>query len=95
MNNVKQFIKNQIAYLKSRKKWKIKFYLNGQYVCSKKVTGDEIIFNSVYVIKVVGKKNLFGCNFVKTVIKPDKLLFKDIDKKEIHVGAYLFEGVEI
>lgn len=80
---------------KKRKKWKIRFYLNGQYVCSKKVDEEEILFNSVYVVRIFGKKNLFGANFVKTVIKPDKLLYKDVVKNEVHVGSYLFEGVQV
>lgn len=76
------------------KKWKIKFYLNGQYVCSQKVDDDQDVFNRVYPVTILFKWQFFKSLFVRTVIKPDKLLFKDVIKKEIHVGAYLFEGVK-
>lgn len=89
IKKIKKFFQKQENY------WKIKFYLNGQYVCSKKVDEEEVVFNSVYVVFIFGKKNLFGSNIVKTVIKPDKLLYKDVIKNEIHVGAYLFEGVQV
>ena len=77
------------------KDWKIKFYLNGQYVCSQKVDDVEDAFNRVYVVTILFKCHFFKSLFVRTVIKPDKLLFKDVIKKELHIGAYLFEGVKV
>lgn len=77
-----------------KNKWKIKFYLNGQYVCSKKVDEDEQIFNQVYPVFIFGKRHFFRSLFVGTVIKPDKLLYKDEKRKVIHVGTVLFEGVD-
>lgn len=76
------------------KKWKVRFYLNGQYVCSKKVDNVNAVFDSVYPVTILFKRQFFKSIYVKTVVKPDKLLFKDVIKRELHVGAYLFEGVK-
>lgn len=76
------------------KRWKIKFYLNGQYVCSKKIYDIEGVFDRVYPVTILFKRQFFKSVYVRTVVKPDKLLFKDVIKKELHVGAYLFEGVK-
>lgn len=94
-NEVIKLAKNIIDAITKKGKWKIKFYLNGQCVCSKWVADTEAVFNSAYVVTIFGKKHLFGSNLVRTVIRPEKLLYKDIFKKEIHVGAYLFEGIEV
>lgn len=74
--------------------WKIRFYLNGQYVSSSKIDDVDDVFNRVYPVTILFKRQFFKSVFVKTVIKPDKLLFKDVIKKEVHVGCYLFEGVK-
>lgn len=79
---------------KKYKGWKVKFYLNGQYVCSKRVDDIDTVFDSVFPVTILFKWQFFKSLFVRTVIKPDKLLFKDVIKSELHVGAYLFEGVK-
>lgn len=80
--------------LKRNKKWKVRFYLNGQYVCSKKVSEEEKIMGSAYPVFIFGKRHFFKSLFVGTVIKVDKLLYKDEKRKILHVGTVLFEGVE-
>lgn len=80
--------------MRKKKKWKIKFYLNGQYVCSKKVTEEERTMGNVYTVFIFGKRHFFRSLFVGTVIRVDKLLYKDEKRKILHVGAVLFEGVD-
>lgn len=77
-----------------KKKWKVKFYLNGQYVGSKKVSENEKVMGSVYPILILGKRQFFKSLFVRTVVKVDKLLYKDEKKKILHVGTFLFEGID-
>lgn len=79
---------------KKYKGWKVKFYLNGQYVCSTRVHDIDTVFDDTYVVTIWFKRQFFKSIFVRTVIRADKLLYKDVIKNELHVGAYLFEGVK-
>lgn len=76
------------------KQWKVMFYINSQFVGFSKIDDVDLVFKSVFEVDIAFKKHIFGSNFVKMILKPEKLLNKDLNKKIIHVTAYPFEGVE-
>lgn len=82
-----------MSLFKRKNKWKIKFYLNGQYSCSKKVSEEEKFMGNIYPVFIFGKRHFFKSFFVGTVIIVNSLLYKDENKKILHVGAALYEGI--
>lgn len=82
--------------LKMRPKQKtIKLYLYANNQCIKriKVLEGENIFENNYIINVIGKKHIFGTNYVKIIVRPVKML-KNI-KGEIHATIDYERGIEL
>lgn len=78
-----------------KKKWKMYLYAENQCVKKIKISDEEEPFEKVYIINIWFKKHIVGTNFTKVVVKPFKLKCTNDKKKEIHVEAKLYEGVEI
>lgn len=86
-----------IDFFRKYEKKKIKIYFLNQLVCTKKVEQlPEIneIFRKIYICKV-HKKHLFKTMSTQIVLIPDKILFLDEEKGELHINCVVYEGVGI
>lgn len=84
-----------VDYFEKKKKWKIRLYFLNQLVCTKKINSiDDIseIFRTPQICKV-HKKHLFNTYITQIVLIPTKGIFKDGDKKELHLYCEIYEGV--
>lgn len=79
--------------LKRNKKLKVYLYAYNQCIKKIKVIQGENIFENTYVIRVIGKKHLFGSNFVKILVRPNRML-KNIEG-EIHATFDYERGIEV
>lgn len=86
-------MKKLINKLRHKDKWKLSFYYNKQLIKTIYVDEEEKIFNNFYSIKVRWQKHLFGKNKVQLIVKPTKIILNEKEKKHVHVGVELFEGV--
>lgn len=75
------------------KKLKVNMYASNHFIKQIKVPLGTNVFENIYVIRVWFKKYIFGSNYVKVVVRPEKLL-KNNDK-EIHVSVKYESGVEL
>lgn len=84
-----------MLFFGSKKRWKLYLYLNN--ICIKKLYIDEEIKpkEEIFVINVWFKKNLFNSNKVKIVIRPSKLIYTNMDKKETHWEFEYEKGIDI
>lgn len=97
VNSIANYTKYIINFFKKYQKKKIKIYFLNQLVCTKKVEQlPEIneIFRKVYICKV-HKKHLFKTRGTQVVLIPDKILFLDEEKDELHINCIVYEGVGI
>lgn len=81
--------------IKRNKKWKLYIYASNQCIKAIKINDDENPFEKTYAISVYCKKHIFGSNFAKIIVKPIRLKYTNEAKKQIHIEAKLYEGVEI
>ena len=79
--------------IKKKNQMKVNLYASNHHIKTIKVPKGTNVFNEVYVIRVWFKKYIFGSNFVKIVVRPDKLLKND--ENEIHVTVKFEQGVEL
>lgn len=97
VNSIANYTEYIMNFFKKHQKKKIKIYFLNQLVCTKKVEQlPEIneIFRKLYICKVY-KKHLFKTRRTQVVLIPDKILFLDDEKKELHINCVLYEGVGI
>lgn len=80
--------------MKRNKSWKLYLYYNGQCIARKRINENYTPMDKIYVIKVIGKKHLFGSNFAQVIVKPFKYKYTDEEKKQAHIEVTLFEGVD-
>lgn len=78
-----------------RKRWKLYLYLNG--LCIKKIYIDENIKpkDEIFVINVWFKKNIFNSNYIKTIVRPTKLIYTNDKNKETHWEFEYEKGIDI
>ncbi len=76
-------------------KWKLYLYYNGILVKKIKIDEEEAPSENSYVVRVIGKKNLFGSNFSTVILRPIELLKSEENKKNTHWGTIHERGVEI
>lgn len=96
-NTITSFTQKILDYFEDKRKWKLKIYFLNQLVCTKKIESfKEIkdIFNMPYICRV-HKKHIFNTNNTQVVLIPNKALFLDKDKKEMHINCVVYEGVEL
>lgn len=97
VNGVNCYTEYIINFFKKYKKKKIRIYFLNQLVSTKKVYDfPEIseIFKQIYVCKV-HKRHLFKTINTQVVLVPDKILFLDNEKEELHINCAIYEGVGI
>lgn len=97
IDTVKNYTEYILDFFKEHKKEKIKIYFLNQLVCTKKVNQlPELneVFKKIYICKV-HKKHLFKTVNTQVILIPDKILFLDEEKKELHINCVLYEGVEM
>lgn len=74
--------------------WKLYLYYNGILIKKIRIKEDEAPSENSYVVKVYGKKHIFGSNNVTVILRPVELLKTDERKKETHWGAIHERGVD-
>lgn len=72
---------------------KVYMYANGHLIKKIKVPRGENVFENVYIIKVIGKRYIFGSNFIQIAVRPI-MLIKNIEG-EIHVSIKYEEGEKV
>ena len=95
VNSIYDYKEYIINFFKKYKKKKIRIYFLNQLVCTKKVDQlpklDEI-FRKIYICKV-HKKHLFKTISTQIVLIPDKILYLNEEKSELHINCVVYEGV--
>lgn len=77
------------------KKWRLYLYYNGILVKKIRIHENEAPSQNSYVVRVWGKKNIFGSNKVTVILRPVELLKNDEKRQKTHWGAVFERGVEI
>lgn len=96
-NTITSFTQKILDYFEEKRKWKLKIYFLNQLVCTKKIESfKEIkdIFNKPYICRV-HKKHIFNTINTQVILIPNKALFLDESKKEVHIDCIVYEGVEL
>ena len=76
-------------------KWNLHLFFNGKRIKRLKIDKNEAPANNVYVVKVIGKKDLFG-SFISTIaVRPVRLIHNDENKKATYWGVIYELGVEV
>ena len=84
-----------MLFFRNKKHWKLYLYLNN--ICIKKIYIDEETkpLDEIFVINVWFKKNLFNSLHFKTIVRPTKLIYTDLEKKETHWEFEYEKGIDI
>ena len=77
------------------KKWKLYLYYNGMLVKKVRIHEQEAPSHNSYVVRVWGKKNIFGSNKVTVILRPVELLKNDDKNLKTHWGAIFERGVDM
>lgn len=97
MNTITDLTNDVLDYFQKKRKWKLKIYFLNQLVCTKKIEKfDDVsdIFKKPYICKV-HKKHLFKTFNTQIILIPEKALFRDEAKRELHINCIIYEGVGI
>lgn len=78
-----------------KSKWKLNLYYNGIKIKTLRIDKNEAPANNVYFIKVIGKKAIFGSNYVEIAVRPVVLLNTDDTKRKTYWGVVFEKGVSI
>ena len=78
-----------------KNKWTLYLYYNGIKIKTIKIKETEAPADTVFFIKVFGKKNLFGSNYVELAVRPQVLLHTDEKQKKTYWGVVFEKGVSI
>ena len=66
-------------------KWKLYLYLNGVCIKKLKINANESPKDNTYIFNVFFKKQIYGSNIVKIIVRPSKVIYTDKRKKK-HIG---------
>ena len=77
------------------KNWYLYLFYNGIKIKRLKINKNIAPADNVYFIKVFGKKNLFGSNYVEVAVRPAVLLNNDEKNKKTYWGVVFEKGVSI
>ena len=77
------------------KKWRLYLYYNGILVKKVRIHEAEAPSHNSYVVRIWGKKNIFGSNIATVILRPVELLKNDEKNLKTHWGAIYERGVEI
>lgn len=79
-----------------QKKWVLYLFYDGYLIKKIKLKDiDAEINKQVLDIKVHGMKHLFGKNNITLMVRPQRLLKTDVDKKRTYWGVVFEKGVDI
>lgn len=76
-------------------KWKLYLYLNGVCIKKLKIDIDESPKENIYPCYVWFKKQFFGSNLVKIIVRPTRLIYTNDKKRETHWEFKYEEGIDI
>lgn len=94
---ITSFTQKILDYFENKRKWKLKIYFLNQLVCTKKIDNYKDIneiFKKAYICKV-HKKHIFKTINTQVILIPNKALFQDDEKKELHINCVIYEGVDL
>lgn len=97
INSITNFTQQIIDYLDNKRKWKLKIYFLNQLVCTKRIEKfDDIadIFKKPYICRI-HKKHIFKTNNTQVVLIPNKALFRDESRRQLHINCTIYEGVDV
>lgn len=77
------------------KKWKLYLYYNGILVKKIRIHENEAPSQNSFVVRVWGKKHLFGSHIATVILRPVELLKNDEKHMKTHWGTIHERGVEI
>lgn len=77
------------------KKWKLYIYAQRHFIKKITIDEEENPFENKYIINVFFKKYILGSNYAKIMVEPRKLKLTDEKKRQIHVEADLYDGVDL
>ena len=78
-----------------KKNWTLYLYFNGILVKKVRIYENEAPLHNSYVVRIWGKKNLFGSHVATVILRPVELLKNEDDKHKTHWGAIYERGVEM
>lgn len=84
-----------VCFFVSKNEWKLNLFYNGIKIKTLKISKNEAPADNVYFIKVLGKKNLFGSNYVELAVRPKVLLGTNEKEKQTYWGVVFEKGVNI
>lgn len=82
---------NIINKILKKDKWKIYLYYQNRQIKKMYVDDNFKPLEEYYILRIIGKKYLFGSNNVKMMFVFDKL--KESKGKDIHIELKIWEGV--
>lgn len=81
------------------RKWKLYLYLNGVCIKKLKINMNKLpnlnINENVFVFNVFFKKQIYGSNLVKIIVRPTKVIYTNAKKKETHWEFIYEKGTDI
>lgn len=78
-----------------KKNWTLYLYYDGILVKRVRIYENEAPIHNSYVVRVWGKKHLFGSNIATVILRPVELLKNDEERQRTHWGAIHERGVEM
>ena len=84
-----------VCFFMFKNKWKLHLFFNGKKIKTIRIDKDEAPADNVYIVRVIGKKDLFG-SFISTIaVRPVRLIYTSETKKSTYWGVSYELGVEI
>ncbi len=77
-----------------KKQWRLYLYYNGVLIKKIWIHEQEAPSQNSYVVRIWGKKNIFGSNIATVILKPVELLKNDEKHLKTHWGTIHERGVE-
>ena len=78
-----------------KKNWKLYLYYNGVLVKKVRIFEQEAPSHNSYVVKIWGKKNIFGSHVATVILRPVELLKNEEMKRKTNWGAIYERGVDV
>ena len=78
-----------------KKNWKLYLYYNGILVKKIRIYEQESPVQNSYVVRIWGKKYMFGSHIATVILRPTELLKNDEKHRKTHWGTIFERGVEI
>ena len=82
-------------FKKINDKWQLYLFYNGMLIKKVRINKEEAPADNVYIIRVYGKKSIFGANVVTIAVRPKVLLDNNDEKKKTYWGVVFEKGVNV